>query len=294
MVISLLRRLGFQINWNKVSDPSTRITFLGIEIDSLAMSLRLPEDKLLQVREELAHFQNRKRASKKQLQSLAGKLNFCASVVYGGRVFSRRIIDTIIRLKGDNHKAKLVGGIKADILWWQSFMASFNGRSMLLDKQPIQSVFTDSCIMAAGGIFDGDWFYLNWEIDWPLVAHLHINSKEILAVYLAVCRWAPCWRNKRIYIHSDNVTTVATINRGTSRNPFLMACLRVLFWLSAQYNFHITARFLRGLSNTVADGISRLHEPFKWNQVVPYLLPSPLEFHMSETSLSFLFGRSPG
>ena len=92
-------KLGFNINWNKVVDPTTKLTFLGIEIDSVEMCLRLPEEKLIQIRQELANFQHRKRASKKQLQSLAGKLNFCASVVYGGRVYSRRITDTINLLK---------------------------------------------------------------------------------------------------------------------------------------------------------------------------------------------------
>ena len=87
MLITLLRKLGFNINWKKVVDPSIRITFLGIEIDSIAMCLRLPDEKLIQVRHELSLFLNRKRASKRQLQSLAGKLNFCASVVHGGRVF---------------------------------------------------------------------------------------------------------------------------------------------------------------------------------------------------------------
>lgn len=294
VTISLLRKLGFSINWNKVVDPATTITFLGIEINSLAMCLRLPDEKIIQIREELARFQGMKRASKKQLQSLAGKLNFCASVVLGGRVFSRRIIDTINRLKADNHKVRLSGNIRADISWWQSFMTSFNGKSMLLDHQPITSVFTDSCDLAAGGIFNGDWFYLNWELDWPLVAKLHINSKEILAVFLAVCRWAPHWRNKRICIQSDNSVTVAAINKGTSKNPFLMACLRVLFWLSATYNFHIKARFIRGVSNVVADGVSRLHEPFKWTQVAPFVSPSPLSWHLSQKSLSFLLNRLHG
>ena len=55
-------------------------------------------------------------------------------------------------------------------------MASFNGRSMLLDKQPITSVFTDSCTLGAGGICNGDWFYTNWQLDWPAVADLHING----------------------------------------------------------------------------------------------------------------------
>ena len=39
LTISLLRKLGFSINWNKVVDPTTNITFLGIETDSVAMCL---------------------------------------------------------------------------------------------------------------------------------------------------------------------------------------------------------------------------------------------------------------
>ena len=188
---------------------------------------------------------------------------------------------------------KLTADIRADISWWQSFMSTFNGKSMLLDRQHTQSRFTDSCTHAAGGIYDGDWFYINWDLDWPLVSHLQINSKEILAV----CRWAPCWRDKRVFIHSDNVTAVSAINRGTSRNPFVMACLRQLFLLSATYNFHVSARFLPGLPNTVADDISRLHEPGRLSRILPYVNPSYLlPPHMSQPSFSSLYSqiRRPG
>lgn len=150
MLIALLRKLGFNINWNEVVDLTTKLTFLGIEIDWVEICLRLPEEKLIQIMQELAIFHHHKRASKKQRQSLAGKLNFCASVVYGGRVYSRRIIDTINLLKADDQKVNLTGDIRADIAWLQAFMSQFNGRFMLLDKQAIQSVFTDSCAIAAG------------------------------------------------------------------------------------------------------------------------------------------------
>lgn len=294
ILVQLVRKLGFQINWNKVVDPTTKLTFLGIEIDSVNMTLRLPDEKLHQVREELALFQKRTRASKKQLQSLAGKLNFCASVVYGGRVYSRRIIDTFNALKASNHKAKLNDDIRADISWWQSFMQTFNGRSMLLDKQPITSVFTDSCKSAAGGVYDGDWFYLNWDVDWPQISNMHINVKEAMAVYLAVYRWAPLWINKRIIIQSDNKTTVAAIRRGTSQNPFLMSALRNLFWLSAQYNFHITSKYICGVSNTVADAASRIHEPNKLALLLSYTIPSHLQYHMTPNSLMYLLSTAVG
>ena len=124
------------------------------------------------------------------------------------------------------------------------------------------------------------------------MANLHTNTKEVLAVFLAVCSWAPYWRNKCICIQSDNMVTVAAINKGTSRNPFLMFCLRIMFLLSAIYNFHIKAQHIRGISNMVTDGISRLHEPDKWDQIGPFLQPSPLHLHLSQASFLFLLYRS--
>ena len=61
-----------------------RITFLGVELDSVNMVLRLPDEKLSQLRQELQSFLERKRVTKRQLQSLAGRLSWVAGVVKGG------------------------------------------------------------------------------------------------------------------------------------------------------------------------------------------------------------------
>ncbi|CAC5394900.1 unnamed protein product [Mytilus coruscus] len=97
-LLNLLCALGFLISWSKVVGPCQKITFLGIEIDSTLMELRLPNDKLSKLKQDLAEFLQRQRASKKQLQSLAGKLNWASAVVHGGRVFLRRIITAFSRL----------------------------------------------------------------------------------------------------------------------------------------------------------------------------------------------------
>ena len=34
-LLVLLRKLGFQINWKKVVDPTQTLTFLGVEIDPM-------------------------------------------------------------------------------------------------------------------------------------------------------------------------------------------------------------------------------------------------------------------
>ena len=49
VVISLLRFLGFYVSYSKVTNPSTCTVCLGIEIDSVAMELCLPEGKLVKL-----------------------------------------------------------------------------------------------------------------------------------------------------------------------------------------------------------------------------------------------------
>ena len=139
-LILLLRKLGFMIHWGKVVDPTTCITFLGIELDSVKMALRLPEEKLLALKEELQGSLGRNRFTKRQLQSLAGRLSWAASVVKGGRVFLRRIFNTIGALRHNAHRVRITSEVRKDLLWWSNFISSFNGRSALLDQLPIECV----------------------------------------------------------------------------------------------------------------------------------------------------------
>lgn len=94
-LIQLLGQLGFRIAWNKCSSPSTTCTYLGIEIDSRKMTMRLPREKMCRLMHELDFFKDRSRATLKQLQRLCGVLSYASRVVRGGRTFSRRVIDLL-------------------------------------------------------------------------------------------------------------------------------------------------------------------------------------------------------
>jgi hypothetical protein len=298
-LISLLRKLGFSISWKKVVDPSNSVVFLGIELNSVEMALRLPADRLSSLHAELAEFAGRTRASKRQLQSLTGKLNWAAQVIHGGRVFLRRIINAFSSLKHSAHKVRLHGSLMHDISWWQQFMAEFNGKSLLRDKRPVTTIYTDACVEGAAGHWGDDWFYLNWEQDLPHAHAFHINEKETLAVVAATLRWAPQLQNKRVIFMSDNTVTVGCINKGSSKNHVLMQYLRVLFWVSAKHNIHLTSRHIRGVHNTNADTISRLHEPQAWYKLLTGetgAVNIDWSAHMSQASVRCLFDRhvTPG
>ena len=69
----LLIDLGFTLSEHKLVPPTQRLTFLGVELDTMAGTMTLPADKLAELHTVVLQCQNKQRASKKQLQRLAGK-----------------------------------------------------------------------------------------------------------------------------------------------------------------------------------------------------------------------------
>ena len=116
-LITLLDRLGLTVNWNKVVYPCQRpSTYLGIEIDSKRRQLRLPDHKLREIRTLLSQTLAKTEFTKRELQSLAGKLKFAARVVYGGRTFLQQMTDAINTLKRPYHRKRLTETMRSDLL----------------------------------------------------------------------------------------------------------------------------------------------------------------------------------
>jgi len=295
-LLGLLRTLGFAIAWHKVDGPHNDIIFLGININSLSMSLELPSHKLSDFRTLLLYFSTRKRASLRQLQSLAGKLNWASQVVKGGRTFLRQILDMLIPLKHKSHKVLLSTQFHDDVMWWLSFLDTFNGKSCLPHEAPTFHVLTDASSEGAGFACGLDWGYASWRADIPDLKDAHINVKEVVAIVLATARWAASWQGSKVLVHTDNVVAKHAINTGTSRSPAVMHWLRALFWLTAWFDIELEAVHVPGRFHLLPDCISRLHEPgqFAFLQsllgVAPWAAPSQgLCLHMSLCSLCYLF-----
>ena len=80
---------------HKCEGPTTRLTFLGIEIDTTRGLLRLPAEKLGRLRSLLQEWGDRKVCVRRELESLIGILNHACKVIRPGRSFLRRMIDLL-------------------------------------------------------------------------------------------------------------------------------------------------------------------------------------------------------
>ena len=77
--------LGIPMAPEKTCGPSTKLSFAGIELDTLLSEARLPPKKIEKCISIISEFLGRKKVTLREIQSLNGLLHFACSVVrYGG------------------------------------------------------------------------------------------------------------------------------------------------------------------------------------------------------------------
>ena len=87
------QRLGMPLDESKEEGPSEVLTFLGLEIDTVNMEVRLPQEKLREMRSLLKRWRGMKSCRRRDLESLVGSLNHACRAVRPGRAFKRRLQD---------------------------------------------------------------------------------------------------------------------------------------------------------------------------------------------------------
>ena len=131
--------MGKPLAPNKLEGPTTRLTFLGIFIDSSCMETSLPNDKLQELLSEPQSWYSRNKCLKRELLSLTGKLNFACRIIPAGRIFLRRLIDLSTSARLPHHHVTMNRESRLDITWWLQFLPTWNGRDIIPEPHWIKS-----------------------------------------------------------------------------------------------------------------------------------------------------------
>ena len=83
--------------------------------------------------------------------------------------------------------------------------------------------------------------------------------KELFPVVLAADIWGPQWSRRHVLFRCDNEAVVHILNSRTSKIPCLMRLLRHLLASAAHFNFSFASHHVPGVSNRIADALSRFH-----------------------------------
>jgi hypothetical protein len=259
-LISLLRSLGFSINWKKVVDPTQALVYLGIHLDTYNGVLSLDLEKRATLLALLQRTMYTKRLSKTQLQSLAGKLAWASIVTPWGKTHTCIFFKCLSLLNKPSHKVP-TERLHSGIQWWIECLSGGNNNRLIWDNRRLICMSCDASEPNGGGFCyeNGDWVFKNWRVDVPHLAKAHINIKELYMGCEAIARWAPVFPNSRMCLFMDSLVSTFMINKGRSHNIQAVKCLQWLSLVSMKYNVAKEAFFIPGEMNEIADSISRFH-----------------------------------
>jgi hypothetical protein len=242
--------------------------FLGILFDSDSMTIRLDDDKLSSIHEELLLWSDRSTASKEQLQSIIGVLSFAAKVVAPGRTFLRRMIDHMKSLPTNTDcttQYPLSKSFHLDLQWWRRFLTQWNGVAIIPDTHWTHSdalcIYTDACVAGYGAVFGSHWFACTWTVEEEQQATRgkrdSMPFKELYALTKAAATWGSQWSGRKILFHTDCQPNVDAWRKGDSRKPQISHLIRTLLFIAATHNFNMNLVHITGVNNVCADLLSR-------------------------------------
>ncbi|KAI2646019.1 ORF V: Enzymatic polyprotein [Labeo rohita] len=269
LVLQHLSYLGFQVNQEKSRlSPVQSISFLGMELDSVNMSARLTNERAQSVLSCLKLFRHRSAVPLKLFQTLLGHMAATAAVTPLGLLHMRPLqhwhYGRIPRWAW--HHGTFQVGVTPEC---RRLFSPWSDPAFLRAGVPLGQVSrhmvvnTDASKTGWGAVCNGQTASGSWSgprLQW------HINCLELLAVLLALRRFLPVLRDKHVLIRTDNVPTVAYINRQGGLHSRRMSQLarHLLLWSQTRLR-SLRAIYIPGELNRAADALSRqLTRPGEW------------------------------
>ena len=259
------------------------------------MEIRLPPDKLARIQELLKTLLPRKKANKRQILSLVGTLQHATKVVRPGRSFVSRMYSTAAKLREMYYITRLNKAFRSDLFWWHTFLQSWNGLSILrhpsLLSHPEFFAQTDaSGTWGCAAVLGSQWLQWQWPPEWCKIG---IMAKELLPIIFTCIVWGPRLSRHHINFQCDSANLVIAINKGSSKDKFVMHLLRSLSFFVAHFT-SITASHLPGVINVTVDHLScgNMYQAFKATPSLtqhPAIIPSSTFRLISPHTLDWIF-----
>jgi hypothetical protein len=263
------------INKNKSEGPVTILTYLGLEIDTVLMEIRVPEDKIIKAKNIISEVLTKNKITLTVLQSILGILNFFTKAIPVGRTFNCRLYQAQTQAKLPHHFVRLTKELKEDLVMWLTFLKLFNGTSVMAD----QNWISDQCIelytdaagnkqLGCGAYLNGEWFNFKWPSIWQDELFRDITVLELIPIVFAFLIWGNKLKGNKIILHCDNMALVHIINKKSSKNKRVLMLLRHLVLILLINNIQVRGVHIFSKENGICDAISRFQ-----NKRIQKLLP---------------------
>ena len=231
---------------------------MGIEVDIEANVLRIAPDNLHEIHQERLQVCQKTHLSKRQYQSLLGKLLYIQKCVKPLHIFINKIL-SIFRSHSIAKTIWLIGEFYQDLDWFITFLPQFNDFTNISRKlvDYAQSLNMDACLTGMGAVW-WDRVYATPIVQIPnfILTTVHL---EMLNIVIALRTWAKYWQHTRVVLYCDTLAVVHVVETNRTRDNFLALCLRNIWLLAALHDVEVEVKHISGKNNQKADVLSRIY-----------------------------------
>ena len=262
-LMDITKKLGLELSIPKCVPPTKQLEWLGFVVNTESMRIEIPTEKLGEVLDECKMWGVGRRASRKELQRLVGRLQHIAKCIRPARRFMSRILSALRRAPYAG-KHLVPDEMVLDINWFGQYARISNGL-VLIPKQnrPAWVIECDSSLLA-GGAHSNQKYYSLIYAGGIKDANMPIAQLEALNLVIALKALAPINPHEYvIYINTDNSASQSVLETGTGRDPMLCACAREVWLFAAQKSTEIVIRHKPGVELVLADALSRMNHERK-------------------------------
>ena len=258
-VLAHLTALGFNINFEKsMLIPAQQISFIGMLLDSNALSARLAPERVDRFLACLNSFQLDRVVLYKECMKLTGLMASAVQLLRLGRFYMRPFQRWVLSLRipsRQGYKKVVVSQTCMDTLVrWRdpAFLSSGVTMGEVVSHKVIT---TDASRLGWGAVHEGRSARGLWT---PQMLKHHINFLELMAVFLALKKFEPLILGCHVLVRTDNTTALYYINKqgGLSSRPLDQLARRMTLWCERRLK-SIRACHVPGLQNGGADLLSR-------------------------------------
>ena len=268
--------LGLREKPSKYEPPSQQFQFLGMQIDSVNMMVRVPDSKKTKLLDRIRKFRQDFGSPgvpvpRKELASLVGKLTWASGGVRHGRVYTRRMQRALHSNLGHLtlHQRLHMGGsivlepeFWLDVDWWEEAIPRSPGRRFFPDRfANAVKVFGDASSAGYGATWYSSDGPRSVSVPWTQpMQYATSNLREITTFERVIEQFGSEWPDHAHVLYTtDNLSTAKALNTGYSKSDQMMEVVRRVHQWAARRDITISCRWISGeaIIKEGSDGLSR-------------------------------------
>ena len=262
----LLISLGFALNVSKsISTPTQIMVHLGNVINTITMTVYLPDDKKEKIKSLCSRLYEQEIATIRFVSKVLGTLISSFSAVEQGKLHYRNVeiakIEALRTKKGNfNATMSISPSMQADLAWWMNHI-DVQERT-IVKPQPTITITTDSSMLGWGCIIGDETFNGRWAIEEQAE---HINVLETKAILLAIQSLGSQVQGQHVRVLSDSTTAVTYVNKmGGTKSTKCNELAKEIWAHCIDRNAWISCQHIPGVDN-IADRPSRkFNDDIEW------------------------------